>query len=75
MRDDLLVMLSGLHVFGQQVQSPETLAAAHTLENISGLLICPAYPDILAPHQLPGDGHLVPQHVPLWPGGRGEAGR
>ena len=43
-RDNLFVMLSLLHVLGQQLQTSVALTAAHALEDVSRLLIRPTDP-------------------------------
>ena len=66
MRDHLLVVLSRLHVLGEQVQCSETLSTTHALENVSGLFISSTNPHILTSHQLPGDGKLLLEDVSGW---------
>ena len=66
MRDDLLVMLSGLHVFCQQVQSPETFTTSHTFEDIPGLLVSPTNPNILTSNQFTGNGKLFFENISSW---------
>ena len=71
MRNDLLVMLSGLHMFGQQVQSSETLTTTHTFEDIPSLFVRSTNPNILTSNQFTRNGHLLPEDITLMSGRRG----
>ena len=66
MRDDLLVMLSFLHVFSQQLKTSKTLTAAHALENVFRLLISSSNPNILSSDELPWNRKLLLEDVPCW---------
>ena len=71
MGNDFFVMLSCLHVFGQQIQGPKTLTTSHAFENVPGLLISTPDPNILATNKFPWNGHLLSQHISVMTTGRG----